>query len=283
VSSDTGDGVGFTPRVAMASLSGEADAAWARQGAPYAGAALLGGIALDGPTRAAAREMVDRDRVEFLPDDPVAFVDDRLAALADAPLRAGFNVRTASLDPLRDVAAVCRDRDAVVEINAHCRQDEMCAAGAGEALLADPERLCEQVRAAADTGATVSVKMRTEVTGVDLPETARRAAAAGADVLHVDAMDSEHVIADVVAAADAFVIANNEVRDAASVREYLAYGADAVSVGRPSDDPVVMERVRDATEAWFADKDGDTEGTAVDGDGDAGEADEVGTAGEAGP
>jgi len=36
------------------------------------------------------------------------------------------------------------------------------------------------------------------------------------------------------------------------VREYLAHGADAVSVGRPSDDPVILRRVRAATEEWFA-------------------------------
>ena len=58
-------------------------------------------------------------------------------------------------------------------------------------------------------------------------------------------MDSETVVGDVAAATDLFVIANNEVRDAASVREYLAYGADAVSVGRPSRDPegAVFSRV----------------------------------------
>jgi len=242
----------FRPRVVLASLSGESDADWARAGSEYAGAAVLGGIALDEPTREAARELVARDRTEFLPADPVAFVDEQLATLADAPLRAGFNVRTATLDPLREVARVCRDRDAFLEINAHCRQDEMCAAGAGETLLRDSGRLCEQVETAAETGATVSVKVRTEVPGVDLPSLAEHLETAGADAVHVDAMDSEAVVGDVAAATDLFVIANNEVRDEGSVREYLDHGADAVSVGRPSDEPAVLERVRDATTAWFA-------------------------------
>ncbi|WP_424018644.1 tRNA-dihydrouridine synthase [Halorientalis pallida] len=242
----------FRPRVVLASLSGESDADWARAASEYAGAAVLGGIALDESTRAAARELVARDRTEFLPADPVAFVDEQLAALDGVPIRAGFNVRTTELDPLREVAAVCRDRDAFVEINAHCRQDEMCAAGAGQSLLRNPDRLCEQVETAAETGATVSVKVRTEVPGVALPALADRLETAGADAVHVDAMDSEAVVGDVAAATDLFVVANNEVRDEASVREYLAYGADAVSVGRPSDEPAVLERVRDATTAWFA-------------------------------
>jgi hypothetical protein len=38
------------------------------------------------------------------------------------------------------------------------------------------------------------------------------------------------------------------VRDRATVREYAGYGADAVSVGRPSDDPAVLRRVRRAVD-----------------------------------
>lgn len=237
-------------RVALASLSGQADAGWARKGAEYADAAFLGGIALDEQTRAAARGMVGRDREEFLPADPVEFVDDQLGALDDVEIVGGFNVRTATLGPLREVAAVCDNHDAIVEINAHCRQEEMCAAGCGETLLEDPERLREQVAAASGTGATVSVKVRAEVPGVNLPAVAATADRAGAEYVHVDAMDSESVVADVTRRIDARVIANNGVRDEATVTEYLEYGADAVSVGRPSDDPATLSRVREATLAW---------------------------------
>jgi TIM-barrel protein len=241
----------FDPPVVLASLSGQSDAAWARESARHAGAAILGGVAVDERTRAAARELVARDREEFLPPDPVAFVDDQLAALDGVDVVPGFNVRTTSHEPLADVAEVCRDHGAICEINAHCRQEEMCAAGAGESLLTDGDRLCEQVRVASEAGATVSVKVRTEVDGVDLPALAARLTEAGADIVHVDAMDSEAVVGAVVEATDAAVIANNEVRDRESVREYLNYGADAVSVGRPSDNPAVLGRVRDAASAWF--------------------------------
>jgi len=259
----------FEPRLALASLSGQSDAAWARAASEFAGAAFLGGIALDEPTREAAREMGDRDREEFLPADPLAFVDDQLAALADAPLRPAFNVRASDPEPVRSAAEVCADRGAVVEVNAHCRQDEMCAAGAGESLLREPDRLAEYVRAAAETGATVSVKLRTELRGVNLPAVAGRLDDAGADIVHVDAMDSESMVADVVEATDAFVVANNGVRDRETVREYLNHGADAVSVGRPSDDPRVLRRVRAAVDEWFDGSDGLDDCTASVGSGGA--------------
>ncbi len=239
-------------RLALASLSGRSDAEWARDGAPRADVAFLGGFALDGPTRSAARGAVLRDREEFLPPDPVTFVADQLDALADAPVRPGVNVRAVDPDAVGSVARVCAARDAVIEVNAHCRQPETTAAGAGQALMHDPERLAAHVRTASETGATVSVKLRTEVDGVDLPALAGRLADAGADAVHVDAMDSEGVVAGVAAAAPGtWVIANNGVRDRRTVREYLAYGADAVSVGRPSTTPAVLRRVRTAVDGWF--------------------------------
>ena len=238
----------LSPPLALASLSGQSDASWARVGGAFAGAAILGGIALDDEARAAARRLVARGRDEFLPPDPLAFVDGELAALADVPIQPGFNVRATTVEPIREAAEVCRRRDALLEVNAHCRQEELCAVGCGESLLQDGPRLCQYVETAAATRATVGVKVRAEVPGVDLPALARDLEAAGASFVHVDAMDTEAVIADVVDATDLFVIANNGVRDERTVREYAAYGADAVSVGRPSDDPVVLGRVREAVD-----------------------------------
>ncbi|GAB6880263.1 tRNA-dihydrouridine synthase [Halorubrum gandharaense] len=244
-----------TPFLVAASLSGESDAEWARTAAEHVDCTILGGLALDPASRAAARDLVERGRSEFLPDDPLVFLDEQLTRLADVPLQPGFNVRSATVEPVREAAAVCADHDAVCEVNAHCRQPELRAVGCGESLLADPDRLVEYVAAASETGATTSVKVRTEVPGVDLPETARRVVDAGADWVHVDAMDSEAVVAAVaeaVAGADGegLVVANNGVRDAATAREYLAYGADAVSVGRPSDDPRVLSCVAAALREW---------------------------------
>ncbi|SHH34441.1 tRNA-dihydrouridine synthase [Halobaculum gomorrense] len=249
--------LGVDPPLALASLSGESDADWALAGAPSVGAAFLGGIALDAESRAAVRRMVaDRDRAEFRPADPLAWIAEQLDVLAesDADLRAGVNVRATSAAAIREAAAVCAERNAILEVNAHCRQAELCAAGCGEALLADTDRLATYVAAAARAGADVSVKVRAEVDGVDLADTARAVADAGADAVHVDAMDSEAVVGAVKdAAPELVVIANNGVRDRETVREYLASGADAVSVGRPSDDERVLRRVRAAVDEWTAD------------------------------
>jgi TIM-barrel protein len=229
-----------------ASLSGHSDAEWARAASEHVDCAILGGIALDEPAIRAARKLVTRDRKEFLPTDPLEFIDEQLGALSDCDIETGFNVRSTSLVPIRTVGKICCEHEAICEINAHCRQDELRQVGCGEALLRDTERLCKQVDAAAETGARVSVKVRTEVSGVDLVRTARAIERAGAEIIHVDAMDSESVVRAVSKESDLLVIANNGVRGRKSVREYFEYGADAVSVGRPSDDPRVLSRLCEA-------------------------------------
>ncbi|VTT86415.1 tRNA dihydrouridine synthase B like [Halorubrum sp. DM2] len=261
-----GDG----PFLVAASLSGVADAEWARRAADHVDVALLGGVALDPASRAAARDLVARGREEFLPTDPLAFVADQLDAVADAdaPARPGINVRSATLEPVRETAEICADRDAVCEINAHCRQPELRAVGCGESLLRDPDRLERYVAAAAEAGATTSVKVRAAVPGVDLVAAAETAAEAGADWVHVDAMDSEPAVGEVASALDdgppdATLVANNGVRGRETVAEYAAYGADGVSVGRPTEEPPVLARVADAVADWRAgalrDRGGDAE------------------------
>ncbi len=240
--------VAFDPPLVLASLSGEADAEWAAAGAAYAGGGVLGGIALDEDSRAAARKLLARDRTEFLPADPLAFIESQLAALEDVPIQPAVNVRSATLEPVVEAARICRDRGAYIEINAHCRQEELCAVGCGETLLADADRLHSYVCQASETGATVGVKVRAEVPGVDLARVAATIEDAGGAFVHVDAMDTESSIAEVCEGSELYVIANNGVRDDDTVCEYADYGADAVSVGRPSDNPAVLERVRAAVD-----------------------------------
>lgn len=238
----------FDPPLVLASLSGRSDASWARACAEHVGAAFLGGIGIDEATQAAARGGVARGREEFLTDDPLGFIDTQLARLEGVAIQPGFNVRTRRQGPLSSAAEVCARHGAILEVNAHCRQPEATAIGCGQALLRRGDRLAALVETAAAAGAPVSVKLRTEVEGVDLIDLSRRLEAAGADMVHVDAMDSRPVVGHVADAVGCTVIANNGVRRRADVAEYFALGADAVSVGRPSTRPRAVARIAAALE-----------------------------------
>jgi TIM-barrel protein len=228
-----------------ASLSGVADRGWATRLAPVVNRAIIGGIAIDADTRAAAAELRDRGRIEFLPADPIGWVVRMTRAPRAVPM--GVNIR--ACDP-GAVSAVGRAIDTPrvwIELNAHCRQPEICAAGAGEHLLHAPQELAALVRAGATTGATVGVKVRAEVDGVDLRDVARVVEAAGGAFIHIDTMDDPAAIRRVATATGLRVVANNGIRTAEDIAQAVAAGATAVSVGRPSTDTGAMRQIARAT------------------------------------
>ncbi len=242
--------IDIDPPIAVASLSGESNARWARAVDGYVGAAFLGGIGIDTMTQAAARGAVHRGRDEFLTDDPLGFIETQLRLLEGADLTPAMNVRATAPEPIERAASICATHNAILEVNAHCRQPEVTSLGCGERLCARLDRLTSFVEAGCDGGASVSVKVRAELPGVDLTEVATRIESAGASIIHVDAMDSREVIADIAEVTEMTVIANNGVRTLSDINEYLGYGADAVSIGRPSTDP---ERVSHLATTAIAD------------------------------
>lgn len=216
--------------IALASMAGVVDAAYARARAAHAGAAFLGGYAVDGPTLEAARIMAGRGRHEFLPDDPLDALRNEVRGLDGSGLLVGLNLRAATPDGFVEVARAL-GRSAVYEIDAHCRQPEMIAAGAGEALVRRPELLEETVRALAGEGVSVSVKFRAGVG--DDREIARRCWAAGAETLHVDLMDFGYPkVREIRNTVPLVIIANNSITTFDRMREMLSHGADMVSLAR---------------------------------------------------
>lgn len=233
------------PPLVAASLSGESDARWARERSRFVGMVCLGGVSMDASTRAASSRMVGRGRNEFLVSRPERFLDRQLRLLSDCPMLVALNVRSATLRGFLRAARIARAHGALVEINAHCRQPEMLDIGCGESLLADPDKLEDCVRAVKSLGVTVGVKGRFEIKTTDPVRNLNRAAEAGADFLHVDAMDSEPLIRNLRAP---FIIANNGIREGRHVRQYADYGADAVSVARASE-PEDLRRLLPEVEA----------------------------------
>jgi len=237
------DGSFFYPRVALASLSGSSDAEWANRRRQWIGAAFLGAFNLDAETTASAWRMAARGRNEFLPREPLAFIEEQLSRCESTGFRPGINLRACDPRAIQAGAALAERHGALVEINAHCRQPEMVEIGCGEALLRDPPRLMELVAAAAETGVTVSVKGRFGVTGADPVAVLNESVTSGAKILHVDTMDSRPLLRELRAP---FVIANNGVRTLADVAAFAGCGAHAVSVGRDAH-PETLEQVLLAT------------------------------------
>jgi len=182
------DHVVRTP-VAIASMAGIVDADYVLERKHHIGAAFIGGYSIDDATITAARSIAEcGERKEFLPEDPVSELALQMEKMKGSDVVLGLNLRGSSPESYRSVAESLGDT-VVYEIDAHCRQAPMVAAGCGEHYLKNPGDLVSVIRALKDTGVTVSVKIRVGVSPDDR-RLARKIWSAGADILHIDLMDA---------------------------------------------------------------------------------------------
>ena len=214
--------------VGIASMAGIVDVPYVLERAGHIGFAFIGGYSIDAPTIAAAKSVASGgDRKEFLYEDPVAELKAQIALMEKSDVVLGINLRGSSPGILLGSLAKAIGDTVVYEIDAHCRQPAMVAAGCGEYYLKNPDRLVAVVRALKEEGVTVSVKIRVGVADDD------RALAvalwkAGADILHIDLMDAGSAkLRQIRNSCPLLIIANN------SITTFRPHAGDALARGRP--------------------------------------------------
>jgi tRNA-dihydrouridine synthase B len=246
------DRVVRTP-VAIASMAGMVDADYLLERADHIGLGFIGGYSIDGPTMDAARSIASSgERKEFIFDDPVAELTAQIAKMAKSDVILGVNLRGSSPSAFKAIARALGSA-VVYEIDAHCRQPEMIAAGCGEYYLKNTGKLLDAVRALKEEGVTVSVKIRAGVT--DDRMLAEALWHAGADILHVDLMDSGTAkLRQIRNSCPLMIIANNSINTFERMRDMLSHGADIVSLARHSDERTLAGL--DAAITRYADEEG---------------------------
>ncbi len=225
--------VTFKNPVAVASMAGITDSEFFNNFLD-AGLYILGGYSIDDATMGASREMVKRGRKEFISDDIFGLMESELKKVSGKGVAIGINVRATTDETFVKAAELAGKYGAVLEINAHCRQEEMAGLNAGEAMLKDRIALARIVSAAKKTGAVVSLKMRSGA--VDDVKLARILEKAGLDILHVDAMGMRganlNAIKKLRDATGLFIIGNNSVVNYETAQAMYSAGSDMVSVAR---------------------------------------------------
>jgi tRNA-dihydrouridine synthase B len=221
--------------VAIASMAGIVDAAYVLERAEHIGAAFIGGYSIDQPTMDAAKVITtEGNRKEFLYDDPVEELRKQVALLDKSTVVPGLNLRGSTPESFRAIARLLGE-SVVYEVDAHCRQPEMIAAGCGEHYLKKPADLFAVVRALKSEGVTVSVKIRAGVAADDRL-LARKLWESGVDILHIDLMDfGAAKLRQIRNICPLMLVANNSINTFERMREMLSHGADIVSLARKSD------------------------------------------------
>ncbi len=227
-------------------MAGIVDVDFAKRFEGDIGIAFLGGFSVDDRAMSASMKMVERGRKEFIFEDPLKGIERELKKSKDCKFRTGINVRGSEPESYVEVARLAEKYDAIVEINAHCRQPEIMELGAGQSLLKDLEELGRIVKLTKDEGVIVSVKFRSGV--VDEGEIIRVLGDSGADIIHVDAMAREgydlKVLRKIRGMIASHLIGNNSVRKPEDALRMFSCGVDMVSVARASLEGNIFREIR---------------------------------------
>ncbi|MDD4127301.1 MAG: methanogenesis marker 9 domain-containing protein [Methanomicrobium sp.] len=220
--------------IALASMAGITDASYALLRKENIGIAFIGGYSIDEPSMNASTKMEEEGRREFKYEDPVSELIKEVSKFQGTDVILGVNLRGTTPESFLNIYSALGN-GVIYEIDAHCRQEPMMNAGAGEYLLKNTDTLADIIRALKEAGATVSVKIRAGVNEDDA-NLSRLIWKAGADILHVDLMDFGHEKLRLIRnSCPLIIIANNSINTFNKMKDMFAHGADMVSLARHAD------------------------------------------------
>jgi TIM-barrel protein len=202
--------------------------------------ATLGGYSLDAPTIEASKKIVERGRKEFdFPLDEIfSHIEREVASIKEvhSDVKVSANVRATTPQPIIEVGKI-KDLD-IIEINCHCRQEEILDIGCGQNMLqrADLKDFISEVVDGVDCN--VCVKIRANVDGIDTLKTAKLIEDAGADYLHIDAMrknifDADYdLVKKICESTEIKVIGNNSLNCEDNIKKMIDTGVYGFSIAR---------------------------------------------------
>ncbi|AMD18480.1 hydrolase [Methanobrevibacter sp. YE315] len=222
-------------------MAGITDADFLNKVIPYGfNVATLGGYSLDRPTIEASKKIIERGRKEFHFPEDVIFnhIENEVASIkkVHSNVKVSANVRSTTPQPIIEIGNI-KDLD-IVEINCHCRQNEILDIGCGQEMLKrdDLSDFISQIVDNVDS--EVSVKIRANVEGIDTLNIANLIEDAGADYLHIDAMKKGvfeadwELLREICNNVSIKVIGNNSVNSQENVKKMIDTGVYGFSIAR---------------------------------------------------
>lgn len=200
----------------------------------------LGGYSLDALTIDASAKIIKRGRNEFhFPQDEIINHignEVNLIKKQHPDVKVSVNVRSTIPQPIVEVSKI--DNLDIVEINCHCRQDEILAIGCGQNMLKRDDLKDYISNVVDNSSCEVSVKIRANVEGVDTLKIVKLIENAGVDYLHVDAMkpgvfDADYeLLTEICNNTRIKVIGNNSINSEQKVEKMLETGVFGFSIAR---------------------------------------------------
>ena len=221
-------------------MAGITNAEFAMKLIPYGfDTVTIGGYNTDSESIEACEKIIARGRKEFNypKEDIYNVIENEVNTIKDNfDVTVSANLRGTSPDPLIEISKI-KNLD-IIEINCHCRQEELVAVGCGQSMLLRPDLEDYIKEVVKKSKSKVSLKMRANVEGVDNLEIAKLAESSGVDYLHIDAMkkgvrDADFdLIKEIFENTNIFIIGNNSINSISQAEKMLNAGANGISIAR---------------------------------------------------
>ena len=221
-------------------MAGITDAEFAMKLIPYGfDTVIIGGYNTDNESIDACERIIARGRKEFnYPKEEIySVIENEVNTIKDSfDVSVSANLRGTTPDPLIEISKI-KSLD-IIEINCHCRQEELVEAGCGQAMLLRPDLEDYIKEVVKKSKSKVSMKMRANVEGVDNLGIAKLAEECGIDYLHIDAMkigvrDADFdLIKQISNNTNIFIIGNNSINSISQAEKMLNAGANGISIAR---------------------------------------------------
>ena len=221
-------------------MAGITNAEFAMKLIPYGfDTVTIGGYNTDSESIEACEKIIARGRKEFNypKEDIYNVIENEVNTIKDNfDVTVSANLRGTSPDPLIEISKI-KNLD-IIEINCHCRQEELVAVGCGQSMLLRPDLKDYIKEVVKKSKSKVSLKMRANVEGVDNLEIAKLAESCGVDYLHIDAMkkgvrDADFdLIKEIFENTNIFIIGNNSINSISQAEKMLNAGANGISIAR---------------------------------------------------
>lgn len=222
-------------------MAGITDAEFLNKVIPYGfDVVTLGGYSLDEKTIEASQKIIKRGRKEFHfeLDEIIPHIESEANKIKEIHPNVSIsaNVRSITPEPIIEASKI-KNLD-IIELNCHCRQEEITSIGCGQEMLKRPDLEDFISQIVDNSKSEVSVKIRANVGGIDTLEIAKTIEDAGADYLHLDAMDPNVFDADwkllesVCKNTNIKVIGNNSIDSSDKIKKMYQCGVYGFSIAR---------------------------------------------------
>lgn len=235
--------MGISPsQVILAAMAGITDGKFAARvfETGCVGKVTIGGYSVGKEMISAAVESTQRGRKEFMMkvgEEAIKIADEleNLTSVSDTIINMRINNPEAALSFANKLSETISSRP-IMEVNAHCRQQEFLDKGGGQNLIKRPEVLSSILSIFKSKDFPVSLKIRGNT--VDPRSFSYLVNNWGIDYLHIDSYRNGvegtdlHLLTKFIQFSQTKVIGNNSIVDLESAKDILNTGADFISVAR---------------------------------------------------